>query len=219
VAAGQGIRFGGRINKQFVKIHGMPILFHTLQKFEKSSVIDEIVIVVPNDFVESVRTELNQKWCLQKVIEVVSGGNERYDSVYNGLRATNEKADIIVIHDGVRPCISTDLIERSVKACREYSAVIVGVQPKDTIKEKSGIFVRKTFNRTQLVSAQTPQVFKRDLIFKAYEQAIKEGQDCTDDATLVENLGHPVAIIEGAYSNIKITSKEDLMLAETILRE
>lgn len=218
VAAGRGDRIGGPVSKQFIEINGKSVLLHTVEKFEQCSAIDEIVVVVPEAFVDSVLTSARQERRLNKVTAVVAGGNERYDSVWHGLEAAGEDTAIVVIHDGVRPCVSVELIERSVHACREHGAVIVGVPPKDTIKEKSADIVKKTLVRKDLVAVQTPQVFKRDLIYRAYQRAFAEGLTSTDDATLVENLGHPVAIVEGEYTNIKITSAEDLMLAKTLLK-
>lgn len=219
VAAGRGERFGGQVSKQFLEINGKPILFYTLEKFERCASIDEIVAVVPKDLVESLHTSVNRVWQLEKVTNIVQGGSERYNSVFEGLKVTKEDVEIVVIHDGVRPCVSIGLIERTVGACRQYGAVIAGVPPKDTIKERNGNIVRKTLVRSELVAVQTPQAFKRGLIFRAYRHALKIGLYNTDDAALVEELGHPVTIIEGEYTNIKITSADDLILAENIMKE
>jgi 2-C-methyl-D-erythritol 4-phosphate cytidylyltransferase len=217
VAAGRGERIGGEVSKQFIKIHGKPILLHTLEKFEQCPSIDEIVAVVPKAFVDRVQESIDHEWRLKKVAEVVAGGDERYDSVWQGLEAIGEDAGIVAIHDGVRPCISIELIEHSVRICRDCGAVIVGVPPKDTIKEKSGNTVRRTLNREDLVAVQTPQVFERNLIHRAYQRALKKGLKSTDDAALVEDLGHSITIVEGEYTNIKITSVDDLLLAKALL--
>jgi len=218
VAAGRGERLKGSVSKQFIEIEGKSILLHTLEKFEQCPDVDEIVVVVPKLSVGEVRDKVNIEWCLKKVSAVVQGGTERYDSVQFGLKAVSANADIILIHDGVRPCVSVGLIERVIRACQQHGAVIVGVTPKDTIKEKSGNFVSKTLVRDSLIVVQTPQAFKRDLIMRAYEKASDKKTAITDDAALVEELTHPVAIIEGEYSNIKITSAEDLILAKALLK-
>ena len=216
-AAGKGKRFGGPINKQFIKVHHKTILQHTVEKYETSAMVHEIVIVTAIEHVKALQTnsQLNQ---LSKISGIIAGGAERQESVWNGLQYIDKSTDIVLIHDGVRPCFSHDLIYRSVEACKKHNAVIAGIVPKDTIKEKQHNYVKQTYDRSNLVAVQTPQAFQYDLIYYAYKKGLSQGFSTTDDSMMVENLGHPVFIIEGEYKNIKITSPEDLILAREFLK-
>lgn len=218
VAAGSGERLKGSVSKQFIEIEGKAVLLHTLEKFQCCSSVDEIVVVVPESAVEQISHKVKYEWNLTKVSAIVQGGKERYDSVQMGLKSASEKTDIVVIHDGVRPCVSVKLIERVIRACQQHGAAIVGVTPKDTIKERYENFVSRTLVRDDLIAVQTPQAFKRDLIMRAYAETPDKKIVITDDSALVERLEHQVAIIEGDYSNIKITSAEDLILAKALLK-
>lgn len=216
-AGGQGKRMNSSISKQFLTIQGHPILYYTLNKFEKMDIIRSIVLVTGADDMDYTREEIIKRYRFKK-IEMVEGGKERQDSVYNGLRELSPQTDIVVIHDGVRPFVSIKLIENSIAAAAKFKAVGVAVPVKDTIKVVgNGNIIKTTPIRKSLWAIQTPQSFSYDLIMKAYEQALCEGFYGTDDTVLVERMGLPVKIIEGAYENIKITTPEDMIFAETFV--
>ncbi len=216
-AGGQGKRMNSSISKQFLTIKGHPILYYTLNKFEKMNIIKSIVLVTSTDDMDYTREKIIKQYRFKK-IEMVEGGKERQDSVYNGLRELSPQTDIVVIHDGVRPFVSTKLIENSIAAAAKFKAVGVAVPVKDTIKVVGdGNIVENTPNRNTLWAMQTPQSFNYDLIMKAYEKAMYEGFYGTDDTVLVERMGLPVKVIEGAYENIKITTPEDIIFAETFV--
>ncbi|GLI20294.1 2-C-methyl-D-erythritol 4-phosphate cytidylyltransferase [Tepidanaerobacter syntrophicus] len=216
-AGGQGKRMNSNVSKQFLTIKGHPILYYTLNKFEKMKILNEIILVVPPADVKYTKEQIIKKYGFKKTI-IVEGGKERQDSVYNGLKALPKDADIVVIHDGVRPFIPVKIIENSIEAAAECDAVGVAVPVKDTIKvvdDKS--IVKTTPDRKALWAIQTPQTFKYDVIMKAYEKAMEDGFYGTDDTVLVERMGLPVKIIEGSYENIKITTPEDIIFAEAFV--
>ncbi|MBU0672826.1 MAG: 2-C-methyl-D-erythritol 4-phosphate cytidylyltransferase [Candidatus Margulisbacteria bacterium] len=208
-AAGYGRRMGQP--KQFLEIEGKPILARTIAVFEQTKIIDEIIVVVNQEDVERVK-----KFKYKKLKQVVAGGKERQDSVYNGLRALPADTEIVAIHDGARPFISPEIIEQSVDEALEVGAVVVGVPVKDTIKKVASSQVVSSQDRNELWAAQTPQVFKKDIILKAYEAQAQA--QVTDDAMLVEKLGIPVKMVLGSYQNIKITTPSDLQMAQGILK-
>lgn len=219
-AAGMSNRMKSRINKQFIFINDKPILAHTIEKFQECKYVDEIVVVAKEDEVDYCRKEIVKRYNLNKVTKVVKGGKERQDSVLNGLLALDERCNIVLVHDGARPFIKINNIEDGIKGVIKYDACVVGVPVKDTIKtvdENEGII--DTPKRDLLWAAQTPQCFWYDLIIKAYESAQKEGFVGTDDSVLVERLGCSVKMIMGSYENIKITTPEDLIVAESILKD
>lgn len=218
VAAGRGQRAGGSIPKQFQSICGKPILYYTLQKFEKCTLVDEVVLVASEDWLFYVSEDIVDRFDFKKVKKIVSGGKERQDSVFAGLKTLEGPPDIVAIHDAVRPFITIEKIEETIKACEKYGAAILAVPPKETIKIESAGFVDKTQARDSLRSVQTPQIFKYELIYNAYTKAFEKGLYETDDSALVERLGHRVKIVEGEYSNIKITTPLELQLAELILK-
>lgn len=216
-AGGQGKRMNSNVSKQFLTIKGHPILYYTLNKFEKMKILNEIILVVPPADVKYTKEQIIKKYGFKKT-RIVEGGKERQDSVYNGLKALPKDADIVVIHDGVRPFIPVKIIENSIEAAAECDAVGVAVPVKDTIKvvdDKS--IVKTTPDRKALWAIQTPQTFKYDVIMKAYEKAMEDGFYGTDDTVLVERMGLPVKIIEGSYENIKITTPEDIIFAEAFV--
>lgn len=215
-AAGKGQRFGSRLNKQFVELDGKPLLYYTLRQFQIAEVISEIILVVPENWLSEMTT-LVESLHLSKIRQIIAGGNERFKSVALGLSRVDRQSEIVVVHDGVRPFISTELIAASVHACIEYRAVAVAVPVKDTIKVVQQGMVEKTLDRSVLWAIQTPQVFQTELLREAYAQLPRHTGSITDDATLVEALGHRVKIIEGDYRNIKITSPDDFHLAEFYL--
>jgi 2-C-methyl-D-erythritol 4-phosphate cytidylyltransferase len=218
-AGGLGKRMGSDLFKQYLVLDDVPVLVHTLSKFERASIIDDVILVVPEDYVEYSRRAIIEKYGLSKVGSVLAGGKERQDSVKRGLDRVNDNTDIVVIHDGVRPLVSEELISVSVTAALEYSAVALGVPVTDTVKSvDSGGFIERTVDRKSLWSAQTPQTFRRTVIKKAYEKAYDDNFYGTDDASLVERIGINVRMIMGSYDNIKITTPEDLVVGEEIIK-
>lgn len=218
-AAGMSNRMGSKINKQFIAIDNKPILVHTLEKFEKCKYIDEIILVSKEEEVEYCRKEIVKKYGFKKVVKIIRGGKERQDSIYNGLLALNENTDIVLTHDGARPFVKIESIEAGIKGVVEHGACVIGVPVKDTIKavdEKE--LIHHTPKRSLLWAAQTPQCFWTSLIKQGYEHAIKEGIVGTDDSSLVEKIGHKVKMIMGSYDNIKITTPEDLVIGEFLLK-
>jgi 2-C-methyl-D-erythritol 4-phosphate cytidylyltransferase len=216
-AAGMSNRMGSKINKQFIVIDNKPILAHTIEKFENCRQIDEIIVVTKEHEVEYCRKEIVRKYGFRKVSNIVKGGKERQDSVYNGIMALNEKTDIILTHDGARPFVRQESILKGIKGALELGACVIGVPLKDTIKvvdDKD--VVHHTPNRSMLWAAQTPQCFQARLLKEGYEYAINEGILGTDDSSLVEKKGYPVTMLLGSYDNIKITTPEDLIVAELI---
>lgn len=218
VAAGEGKRIGGERSKQFVEIAGKPILYYTLDRFESCNLIDEIVLVLPQKDLDYAAGEIVDRFGFRKIRRIVAGGRERQDSVYCGLKAITDTPEIVVIHDGVRPFVNSSKIEASIATCRRAGAVILAIPARCTIKEGKNGYVVKTIERDRLWEVQTPQTFKYEIILAAYQQAFSEGFYATDDSALVERLGYKVKILPGEGKNIKITSPEDLELAELLLR-
>jgi len=216
VAAGQGKRFGGAVSKQFVEVGGRPLLWYTLTAFERCPEIDEILVILPAGELGG-RTAEIAAWGLTKFCAAVAGGKERHDSVFNGLQALSSQAGLVAIHDGVRPLISPELISACLRAAEECGAAFAGGAPKDTIKEVEGGLVTATLDRRRLVLVQPPQVFRVDLVRQAYDLAFERGAFSTDDAALVEALGHPVRVVPGDYRNLKVTSPEDLLFVKACL--
>ncbi len=217
-AAGSGTRIGGSVRKQFLSLKDKPILVHAIQRFEASTDVDEIALAVPEESLVDVE-QLLSRFRLHKVSKVVRGGEKRQDSVHNVLKRLQFRAsDIVLVHDGVRPFVQSRKISELVSACREHEAVVLAVQPKDTIRRSNGGgFFDQTLDRTALWMIQTPQAFRAPVLMKAFEKASKEKFYSTDEAALVERLGIRAKIVEGSYDNIKITTKEDLELGELIL--
>lgn len=219
-AAGQGKRMGAQCNKQFLAIGARPVLAWTLQVFQACPMVDQIIVIASPGEEEYCRQEVIAKYNLNKVKQVVTGGLERQDSIYNGLQALSDGPEIIVIHDGARPLVTLDLIDQSITEARNHGAAIVAVKAKDTIKQgDQQEMVDKTLNRALLWQVQTPQTFRYPVIMEAYQNALNSGLAGTDDASLVEALGNPVKLVQGSYENLKITTPEDLDIAEAILHK
>ena len=218
-AGGAGRRMGGDVPKQFLPLAGIPVLVHTLRAFQRSPIIDEIFLVVPEGDIPAVRRDVIEEHGLSKVTSVLAGGAERQDSVGNALMEVREDHGIVLVHDGVRPFVTGELIRRVVAAAGEHGAAAVGVPVRDTVKAVSaaGVVV-KTVDREGLWLTQTPQAFRRQLICAAYEKAAQDGFSGTDDASLVERMGVSVRMILGDHDNIKITTPEDLALGAIIIR-
>lgn len=219
VAAGKGKRMGTEISKQFLPLRGKEILAHTVEKFEHAENIRDIVLVTGQDSLQDVQ-DMAQEYGWQKIISVVAGGKERQDSVWNGLLAISEDTEIVLIHDGVRPFVTEDILNLSIETAVEMGGCVAGVPAKDTIKvcNSENISV-DTPDRSTLWQIQTPQTFQKERIVKAYKQAKDAGFIGTDDASLAEYSGYPVKVIMGSYRNIKITTQEDLLIGEAFLKE
>ncbi|MDR3580423.1 MAG: 2-C-methyl-D-erythritol 4-phosphate cytidylyltransferase [Oryzomonas sp.] len=219
-AAGMGKRMGASINKQYLQLAGMPIVARTISVFENAPFIDGIFLVTPVDEIPYCREHVVEAHGFRKVLEIVPGGRERQNSVMNGLRALQRHAgedDVVLIHDGVRPLISRELLKESIEVARGCDGALVAVPAKDTIKTVRDGLVIDTPDRDTLWQAQTPQSFRFGVIFAAHRAAEQEGFMGTDDASLVERRGGAVRIVRGDYRNIKITTPEDIVLAEAFL--
>lgn len=216
-AGGRGERMGGELPKQFIQIKKKPVLTHTVEKFEKCDLIDEIVLVVPEDYVSFCSYQVVDVYDFKKVRRILAGGKERQGSVYKALLSLSGNTDIVVIHDGVRPFISLEKIAKSIEICKKEKAVILALPINETVKRIEDKFVITTLDREKLWVAQTPQTFEYKLILEAYKKAMEDGFIGTDDSSLVERIGFKVKVLEGEYENIKITTPEDLILAERIL--
>lgn len=213
----EGIHPEGKLPKQFLMLKDKPILAHTVDKFERCGLINEIILVVPQDYLGYCSRAIVDQYGFNKVRKVICGGKERQDSVYLGLKACPNNASIVVIHDGVRPLISSDKISESIKICEEKRAVVLAVPVKDTVKKVEQNHIVITLDRSKLWLTQTPQTFEYKLILDAYKKAEEDNFVGTDDSALVERLGYEVTILEGDYKNIKITTAEDLTIAEKLL--
>ena len=216
LAGGKGRRMGSKISKQYIELKGKPILYYTLTKFINCKDIDNIVLVLPKDEIDYCTKSILKKYSL-KVDKIVEGGKERQDSVYNALKEI-ENSEIVLIHDGARPFISNRIIEEGIKFAELYGAAAPGVTPKDTIKIKDDFsFSKETPNRNTLVSIQTPQVFKLDIIKECHEKVKNDKIVVTDDTMVIEMYNNKVYLYDGDYTNIKVTTPEDLILAEKLV--
>lgn len=218
VAAGRGRRMGSDMNKQYLQLNGKEVLAHTIEQFERCSTIDEIIIVTGKDEIEYCTQHIWKKYGFSKIKDIVAGGKQRQDSVYNGLLKVSKQTQIVLIHDGARPLVKVEQIKESIKVAVEVGACVVGVPIKDTIKIcDNNQFVIQTPLRNTLWVVQTPQAFRYDWIMRAHQEGLKNNLVVTDDAMMIEALGYPVKIIEGRYDNIKITTPEDLAIAKSIM--
>ena len=217
-AAGRGSRMGGNINKQFLDLLGKPILYYTIKSFiDWQDSLEINIVLAPNEF-DYFKKNLQPLFSYSgQKLNLIAGGNSRKQSVNNGLKNFSEEVNYVIIHDGARPLVRKELIEKCYQAVMKYNAVSCGVRVKDTIKIVENSFSKETLDRDSLRAIQTPQAFKLDLILKAHR---KFGKDkALDDASLVEELGEQVYIVNGDYNNFKITTPEDLKPAEMILKE
>lgn len=210
-ASGTGERFGGRIPKQFLKIDEKEIIAHTLEKFNSIKLIDEIIISTKLEYFVKLSTII-KKYNLRKVKKIVEGGKRRQDSVYNALLNSECKEDdLILIHDAVRPFISSKKIRELISEAKKEKCVIPGLPVSETIKRADDKnFVEETIDRDNLWSVQTPQAFSFDILMKSFEKAYKENFTGTDESAIVEKAGYKVKMIDGERRNIKITTKRDL---------
>jgi 2-C-methyl-D-erythritol 4-phosphate cytidylyltransferase len=218
-AAGMGRRMGKAVAKQFLPLGDKPMLAHTLLAFQRAPEIDEIIPILSKEDMESCLKDVIEQYHITKVRTLVVGGKERQDSVMNGLQKLEQDASIVLVHDGVRPFVTQEMIQESVDLARKGESVAVGVPLKDTIKEVDDKqVIRHTLERSRLWAIQTPQTFPLKVLMRAYEESYKHRVYATDDAMLVERAGVKVRVIMGSYENIKITTPEDLILAEEILK-
>jgi len=218
-AAGTGSRMAGNRPKQFLQLAGTPIIFHTLKPFELCDSIHEVIVVLPAEESAEFLAQAGKRG-LRKLARVVPGGATRADSVKRGLQAVRAAtAEIVAVHDGVRPFVTVEEIAETIAAAQRDGAAILATPATDTIKVVEGGTVIKTLARQSLRQALTPQCFRYDLLRRAYDQADVSDPSLTDESVLVERLGHPVTIVEGSARNIKITTPRDLLLAEALLHE
>ena len=223
-AAGRGKRMKAGINKVFLELMGEPILCHTLRAFAALPEVQELIVVTGRDEVEPLRRLLANRTVLgsaedSKSIKVVEGGSERQYSVWNGLKASSAESDVVLVHDAARPLVSRATIEAVIEAARQYGAAIAAVPEKNTVKVVEDGCVTATPDRAKLWAVQTPQGFSRSLLVAANEKAEADGFLGTDDASLVERYGAKVHVVMDSYENIKVTTPEDLVVAEALLQK
>lgn len=225
LAAGQGKRMNSDVQKQYILINDRPVIFYSLKTFQESF-IDEIILVVGKGEKDYCQSEIIDKYNFTKVKKIVEGGSERYHSVANGLMVI-EGDGYVFIHDGARPFITEDILQRTYEAVKKYGACVAGMPVKDTIKiVDENQFSKQTPNRDALWQVQTPQVFNIELAKEAYDKLLakekelkNQGIKITDDAMVVETLmNHPVKLVKGSYENIKITTPEDLNIANSLIK-
>ena len=217
VAGGKGNRFGGELPKQFVLINGKPLMAYTLEVFNSSKHIDEIAIVSHKDYLSKTR-DIVEQYHFNKVSYIIEGGETRQESVYNALKAITAKDDdVVLIHDCARPLVSEKIIKDNIETCQKVNAATTAIKATDTTIIASDEKMKETLNRDVLFQVQTPQTFRYKLIKDAHDNC--KDHKATDDAQLVRNLGHEVAIVNGSKNNIKITTQEDLMLFTSLLKE
>jgi len=218
-AAGKGSRMGTTTNKQYMLLKGAPVLSYSLEFFEKLPVVNQIVVVCARDEVDYCKEEIIKRFKFNKVAAVVPGGQERQDSVWAGLQQLGADTDLVAVHDGARPVLSAEVLTRLLAEAREWGAAIPGIASRDTVKlgDRDG-FVRQTLDRTSVYAIQTPQVFNYTELVTAYREAREEEFLGTDDASLFERYIGRVKIVPGDYNNIKITTPQDMIVAEALLR-
>jgi len=217
-AAGIGSRMGSTTNKQYLLLNSRPVLTYSLDVFEEFKPVDEIIIVANSRETEYCEKEIVQKYGYKKISKVIAGGKERQDSVWTGLKHLGEATDFVAVHDGARPILTSELLKRVFEAAREWGAAVPGIPVRDTLKimDKNG-FVKHTLDRSSIMAIQTPQIFDYDKLRRAYKKAYEKGFTGTDDASVFENHSGGVKIVSGDYKNIKITTPEDLIIAQGLL--
>ncbi len=209
---------GSEIPKPYLPLQSVPILVHTLRLFQHAEIIRDIYLVVREEERAYAERRIIVPYALDKVREIVVGGRERQDSIFNALRCIRDDHDIVLVHDGVRPMLTEDLLCRIIEVASKEGAATAGLPVKDTIKEVNDTAeIERTLDRRKLYMIQTPQAFRREIIVAAYNQAYRDNFYGTDDASLVERMNIPVKVIMGNYENIKITTPEDLLFAESIM--
>ena len=217
-AAGYGRRMKSDRPKQLLVLNGTPIIVHTIRKFDACPAIGYVIVTAPRESLDEV-IQLVKSAGFKKSVTVVEGGERRQDSVAMGLKRLQPGTDIVAVHDGVRPFVPVEDIEKVVGQAEHSGAAILAVPIVETVKQAEKDFVQSTLTREHLVLAQTPQVFKTAILKEAFERAAKDEYYGTDESSLVERLGHPIAIVRGSERNIKITRPSDLTLARAFLEE
>lgn len=218
-AAGSGVRMGGDIAKPFLQLSGREILARTLDVFERCAVIGEVWVIVAVKYVSACQQEIIKRYGFRKVRDVVTGGKSRQESIWRGLQWIDAAVDLVVVHDGVRPFVTEAVLQETLDCAAQHGAAVAAVPLRDTLKRVSEEGeVETTIPRGNLWRTQTPQAFQRHLLISAHRQARERGVYATDDASLIELMGHPVKVVSGLESNIKITTPEDLMFSEGLLR-
>jgi len=218
-AGGQGVRMKGDVPKQFLMLGDRPILFHSLQRLAECPRIDDLIAVVPADHLEYTRTLLREEFPLAKPARVVPGGEERQDSVRAGLEELSLECDLVVVHDAVRPLVSNSILMAVIQAAEKDGAATAAIQPADTIKlVDSDRQVSDNLPRAMLWQIQTPQAFRKDLLLRAHQRAFEDNFYGTDDSVLLERMGVHVRIVPGHPRNLKITTPDDLVMAEALFR-
>ncbi len=218
VAAGKSKRMKKNVNKILLPLLNKPVVYHTIKNFQDCKAIDEIIVVTQKNDIKKI-TDIKNQYNLNKIKKIVVGGKERQDSVYNGLmsikNAKNE--DVVVVHNGSSPLINENEITNCINAAKKHGAAVAGFQLKDTIKKIKNDFVEKTIDRTNVYQVQTPQAIQYGLFIEAFKNANKKKLSFTDDASLIEAMGKKVNLVSCSYENIKITTEDDLKIAEGIL--
>ena len=218
-AAGEGRRMGTEVEKQFLCLRGVPILAHTLKVFDQSPEVDSIVLVVSEQQRQALDEKVLRPYPCHKILQIVDGGRQRQESVARGLEAVPPECEMVVVHDGVRPLLSNELLASVLKSAQAHGAALAAVPARDTVKRGRDGIVAGTLERETIWLAQTPQVFQASLLRRAYAEAARANITVTDDAALVERLGVPVHLVPGSPDNIKVTTPSDLVIAEALLAQ
>ncbi len=218
VAAGRGARMGAGVDKLFLKLNGCPVLAYTWRQFERAEGVDEIVLVV-REVMKSAFSALGEEYRFRKPFQIIPGGKERQDSVWNGLQALSPSAEIVAIQDAARPCTANTLIAATIAAARQTGAAVAAQPVTDTIKEsRDGKLIERTLDRTRLWAVQTPQTFRVEIIRRALAEVRRRGMLVTDDTAACELIGQPVQLVASPQPNPKVTRPEDLPCIEALLR-
>jgi 2-C-methyl-D-erythritol 4-phosphate cytidylyltransferase len=220
LAAGSGNRMKSTIKKQYIKLDNKEILAYSIEIFENMSEVDEIILVVPPREIPEVKEKICDKYSYRKITHIVEGGKERQDSVWEGLRMVNPHNQYVAVHDGARPFVKKEKIRECLQVAQKVGASILAVPVTDTIKkvQKENNEIFETPERSSLWAAQTPQIFKKSLFLQGYRYAQQNDVKVTDDSMLIELIGEKISVVEGDYSNIKITTPRDLWIGESILK-
>lgn len=218
-AAGFGHRMGGGKKKQFLLLGGVPLIIHTLERFQSSSLITEIILLIPEDDIAYCKKKVISNYNFTKLKKIIPGGEKRQDSVFNGLQEASKEMEMIVVHDGVRPFLTKNILETAITEAKKKGAAVVAIPVKDTLKKISGQrILSERVSRDSLWRIQTPQVFKKEILIHAFKKAREDNFYGTDESTLVARSGVPVYVVGGSELNIKITTPEDMVLGESIFR-
>jgi len=217
-AAGVGIRMGGDTPKQFLSLEGVPVFIHTLRKFVSSDAVNEVFLCLRGEDMERAAVDIERER-FAKPVRLIAGGHSRQETVARGLAQTTEAAEVIVVHDAVRPFVEEESIRQVIEAARKHGAAILGIPSVDTVKQVERQLILGTIPRERVVLAQTPQAFRASLLLDAFARAQADGFNGNDESSLVERLGHPVTVLMGSDRNIKITKPSDLPLARLYIAQ